>query len=84
MNGQRWKKWKRSVSIDGHKTCLSLEPDFFDALKKIAAQRGITLSNLLADIDKDRLSYNLSSSVRLYVLRYYLPRAECCQWPDFS
>jgi predicted DNA-binding ribbon-helix-helix protein len=58
---------KRSVVIAGHRTSLSLEQPFWDALKDIAGDRGVSLARLLAEIDASRRG-NLSSAARLYVL----------------
>ena len=62
---------KRSLTIAGHRTSISLEEPFWDALKDIAADRGLSLSALVAEIDNSRASGGLSSSVRVYVLEYY-------------
>ncbi|HXV23744.1 MAG TPA: ribbon-helix-helix domain-containing protein [Alphaproteobacteria bacterium] len=58
---------KRSVVIAGHRTSLSLEQPFWDALKEIAAERGLSLARLVAEIDASRVG-NLSSAARVYVL----------------
>lgn len=67
---------KRSIVIGGHKTSVSLEDQFWTALKEIAAARGATLSELVSLIDTNRkLSAsgqgNLSSALRLFVLDHY-------------
>jgi predicted DNA-binding ribbon-helix-helix protein len=62
---------KRSIVIAGHKTSVSLEDDFWDALKEIAAGRKATLSEVVANIDSSRSQGNLSSAIRLYVLDHY-------------
>jgi predicted DNA-binding ribbon-helix-helix protein len=62
---------KRSIVIAGHKTSVSLEDDFWDALKEIAAGRKTTLSEVVANIDASRSQGNLSSAIRLYVLDHY-------------
>lgn len=62
---------KRSVVIAGHKTSVSLEEGFWVALKEIAELRKLTLSELIAEIDKGRNQNNLSSAVRLFVLAHY-------------
>ena len=62
---------KRSIVIAGHKTSVSLEDDFWDALKEIAAGRKATLSEVVANIDASRNQGNLSSAIRLYVLDHY-------------
>ena len=62
---------KRSIVIAGHKTSVSLEDAFWKGLKEIAAERDMTLSELVAAIDSDRRHGNLSSAIRLFVLDYY-------------
>jgi len=59
---------KRSVRIAGHPTSVSLEPEFWDALREIAAARALSVNNLVAEIDAGR-STNLSSALRVYVLK---------------
>jgi predicted DNA-binding ribbon-helix-helix protein len=66
---------KRSIVIDGHKTSVSLEDAFWTTLKEIAHERGVTLSQLIAIIDKERRQGNLSSAIRLFVLGRYRPVA---------
>jgi predicted DNA-binding ribbon-helix-helix protein len=62
---------KRSIVIAGHKTSVSLEDAFWQSLKQIAADRELTLSDLVATIDTDRHGGNLSSAIRLFVLDHY-------------
>ncbi len=62
---------KRSIVIAGHKTSVSLEDAFWEALKEIASGRRLTLSDLVASIDSARSQGNLSSAIRLFVLDYY-------------
>ncbi len=67
---------KRSIAIAGHRTSISVEQPFWDALKEIAAADGQSISSLLAEIDRDRApEAGLSSSVRLFVLDWYRRRA---------
>ena len=58
---------KRSVSIRGHRTSLSLEDGFWEELARIAQLRGTSVAGLIAEIDNNR-SGGLSSAVRLFVL----------------
>ena len=67
---------KRSIVVGGHKTSVSLEDEFWAALKKIALRHRITLSDLVGSIDSQRQHGNLSSAVRLFVLEHYRPRVE--------
>jgi predicted DNA-binding ribbon-helix-helix protein len=60
---------KRSVTIAGHRTSLSLEPEFWDALNQLAEGRGMSLAGLVAAIDEARGGTNLSSALRVEVLR---------------
>src|SRR5262245_39109615 len=62
---------KRSVVIAGHKTSVSLEDAFWSALKEIAEQRHLTLSELVGIIDGARKHGNLSSAIRLFVLDFH-------------
>jgi predicted DNA-binding ribbon-helix-helix protein len=66
---------KRSIMINRHKTSISLEDDFWNALQEISAAQGIRVSELVAIIDQPREHTNLSSATRLYVLNYYRSRA---------
>jgi predicted DNA-binding ribbon-helix-helix protein len=59
---------KRSVSIAGHRTSVSLEAPFWHALKEIACRRGVSVQTLIADLDAGRGAQNLSSAIRVFVL----------------
>ena len=60
---------KRSVTIRGHRTSLSLEQPFFDRLVAIAARRRMSLAALIAEVDDARpKDANLSSALRIHVL----------------
>lgn len=66
MSGKRLAK--RSVRIAGHRTSVSVEDAFWDALKEIAAARGISIDALITEIDGAREA-NLSSAIRVFVLQ---------------
>jgi predicted DNA-binding ribbon-helix-helix protein len=62
---------KRSVTIDGHRTSISLEDAFWAELSELARARGLSLNTLVAEVDHARgtpQGGNLSSALRLYVL----------------
>ena len=59
---------KHSVMIAGHRTSVSLAPEFWDALKKIAAKQGTTPAELITRIDANRAE-GLSSALRVFVLK---------------
>ncbi len=60
---------KRSVAIAGHRTSLSLEQEFWDALVGVAARRGVSVAGLIAEIDATRGPRNLSSAVRVFLFK---------------
>lgn len=59
---------KRSLTIAGHRTSLSLEPEFWAALQTEAARRSQSVASLVGDIDKSRGTRNLSSAIRVWLL----------------
>ena len=65
---------KRSIMIGGHKTSVSLEEAFWNGMKEISAQRDMTPSELVGEIDSNRQQGNLSSAIRLFVLDYFRSR----------
>jgi len=60
---------KRSVKISGHSTSITIEDEFWAVLKDIAAENKTSLNKLISDIDENENEGNLSSALRLYVLR---------------
>jgi predicted DNA-binding ribbon-helix-helix protein len=60
---------KHSLTLSGHATSITLEPEFWAELKTIAAARGLSLAALVTDIDRTRGAQNLSSALRVFVLR---------------
>jgi predicted DNA-binding ribbon-helix-helix protein len=67
---------KHSFSIKGHRTSISLEAEFWDALREIAAERRTSLGSIVGEIDAARTGdAGLSTAVRLYVLAYFRGRS---------
>ncbi|MCW2315398.1 Predicted DNA-binding protein, contains Ribbon-helix-helix (RHH) domain [Rhodoblastus acidophilus] len=62
---------KRSLVIAGHRTSISLEDDFWDALREMAGDRGLSLPALVVEVDSARGGANLSSALRVAILRHY-------------
>ena len=58
---------KRSLSIAGHRTSVSLEAPFWQGLKQIARERGQSVQALVAEIDAKRGGHNLSSALRVWM-----------------
>lgn len=62
---------KRSVTLKGHRTSVSLEDEFWHALRAIAEHDNIAINALIAQIDIDRgVDIGLASAIRLYVLEH--------------
>jgi predicted DNA-binding ribbon-helix-helix protein len=59
---------KRSLTIAGHRTSISLEAEFWQALTAIAKKNNQSISKLVSEIDLARGDRNLSSAIRVYVL----------------
>ena len=59
---------KRSVVVSGHRTSVSLETPFWEVLTQIATVQNMSLNKLITEVDRQR-DGNLSSAIRIYVLR---------------
>ena len=59
---------KRSVMIAGHRTSVSLEPEFWEALQDVARARNQSVQALIGTIDAACEGRNLSSAIRVFVL----------------
>ncbi|SDG01584.1 ribbon-helix-helix domain-containing protein [Sulfitobacter delicatus] len=61
---------KHSVTLRGHRTSISLEDEFWNEFRAIAAARNMPINALVAEIDAERgLDLGLASAIRLFVLR---------------
>ncbi len=58
---------KRSLTLRGHRTSVSLEDVFWDAFRTIAAKDGQTINGLAAQIDESRGDIGLASAIRIYI-----------------
>lgn len=60
---------KRSLTLSGHRTSVSLEAAFWDEFRRLAAARGLSVNALASELDADRAPpASLASAIRLYVL----------------
>ena len=67
---------KRSLTLRGHRTSVSLEEEFWRAFREIAEEKSISINALAAEIDEARgVDSGLASAIRLYVLRHYRDKA---------
>lgn len=66
---------KHSLTLRGHRTSVSLEPEFWTAFRRIAADDGRAINDLAAEIDAARQpETNLASAIRVFVLRRVMGR----------
>lgn len=67
---------KRSIDLNGHKTSVSLEDIFWDALEQVAKTKDMTRAELIAEIAAKGTSGNLSSAIRVTLMAYYVDAVE--------
>lgn len=68
---------KRSLTLHGHRTSVSLEDPFWNAFRDIAIETGKPINVLATEIDKLRgVESGLASAIRVYVLGYYQTKAQ--------
>jgi predicted DNA-binding ribbon-helix-helix protein len=67
---------KRSFTIAGHSTSISLEEPFWEGLKEAAKAQGLAVAALVETIDRKRGNSGLSSAVRIWLLEYYRAKAD--------
>ncbi len=60
---------KRSLTIAGHRTSLSLEPEFWQALQEAARIEKKTVATIVAELDQARGTRNLSSAIRVWLFK---------------
>jgi predicted DNA-binding ribbon-helix-helix protein len=60
---------KRSLVIAGHRTSISLEQAFWNALRALAERRSQSINALVAEIDAEREGANLSSAIRVFLFQ---------------
>ncbi|WP_120635378.1 ribbon-helix-helix domain-containing protein [Ruegeria sp. EL01] len=66
---------KRSLTLKGHRTSVSLEDEFWQAFRNIAKQKNIPINVLAAEIDVARdPETGLASAIRVFVLNWYSER----------
>ena len=60
---------KHSLTLKGHRTSVSLEPEFWQAFQDLAQARGLSVNQLAAEIDRARDDQGLATAMRLAILR---------------
>lgn len=73
---------KRSLTLKGHRTSVSLEAEFWAAFRDIARDEGKPVNALAAEIDAARgLEMGLASAIRLHVLAWYRAQTQHVETP---
>lgn len=63
---------KHSLTLRGHRTSVSLEPEFWAAFRAIAAEKAVAMNELAAEIDAARRGEEgLASAIRVFCLQHY-------------
>jgi predicted DNA-binding ribbon-helix-helix protein len=68
-NMDDYKLQKHSIIIAGHSTSITLENIFWLELKKIAKNKSLSLGQLITQLDDERAENNLSSAIRVFILK---------------
>ena len=69
--GEKYNMKKISVSLSGHQTSISLEPEFIAELKHIAKKNDTSIASIISSIDERRApNTNLSSAIRVWILNH--------------
>lgn len=61
----------RNVVVAGHRTSVRLEPLMWDALREITRLRGVSLNDLITEIDRTRVASSLTAAIRVYIVGFY-------------
>lgn len=68
---------KRSLTLRGHRTSVSLEDEFWAAFREISEEKSRPINVLAAEIDEERgVEMGLASAIRVFVLRHYRTRVD--------
>jgi predicted DNA-binding ribbon-helix-helix protein len=75
ISGKRGNLVKKSFDLFGHSTSVTLEPEFWEALRIISEREQKSTRQLVLDVDGRRLKtnspHNLSGSLRVFILQYF-------------
>lgn len=68
---------KRSIKIEGHRTSVALEPEFWSVLERVASLKGESLSRFIASLDRSKAEgQSLASACRLCALTFVIKQQE--------
>jgi predicted DNA-binding ribbon-helix-helix protein len=61
----------RNIVVAGHRTSVRLEPAMWEALRDIGRRLGLTIHDLVTQIDRDRTASSLTAAIRVYIVDFY-------------
>jgi len=73
---------KRSIAVNGNRTSVSLEDEFWQGLREIAKKEGRAIAELVEQINRETHSGNLSSAIRVFVLKRFRASADTPKPPS--
>ena len=73
---------KRSIAVNGNRTSVSLEDEFWQGLREIAKKEGRAITELVEQINRETHSGNLSSAIRVFVLKRFRASADTPKPPS--
>ena len=73
---------KRSISVNGNRTSVSLEDEFWQGLREIAKKEGRAITELVEQINQETHNGNLSSAIRVFVLKRFRASADTPKPPS--
>jgi len=73
---------KRSISVNGNRTSVSLEDEFWQGLREIAKKEGRAIAELVEQINRETHNGNLSSAIRVFVLKRFRASADTPKPPS--
>jgi predicted DNA-binding ribbon-helix-helix protein len=65
---------KRSITVNGLKTSVSLEDSFWDALREVADKERTSVAKLVGQIENSRTTINLSGAIRIFLLHHFMEK----------
>lgn len=61
----------RNIVVNGHRTSMRLESEFWDALQEICAREGMTVNQICTQVYRQRGKASLTAAIRVYVIAYF-------------
>jgi predicted DNA-binding ribbon-helix-helix protein len=66
----------RNITVDGHRTSIRLEPEFWDGLAEIAQSEDLTIDQLCTEVDHGSGELSRTAAIRVFITSYMARRAQ--------